>query len=88
MAGQTGRAPAAGRAGGRGRGRGQGLGREARLALPAVPAQPRLEEWQPSPEQLLSKHLGCCDRAVHHPASDWGFASLTEAEAGGAIPIS
>lgn len=30
-------------------------------------AQHRLEGWQPSPEQLLSKHLGCCDRAVHHP---------------------
>lgn len=30
-------------------------------------AQHRLEEWQPSLEQLLFKHLGCCDRAVHHP---------------------
>lgn len=30
-------------------------------------AQHRLEQWQPPPEQLLSKHLGCCDSAVHHP---------------------
>ena len=40
----------------------------ARLAPPPPHlAQHRLEERQPSLEQLLSKHLGCCDRTVHHP---------------------
>lgn len=35
-------------------------------------AQRRHEEWQLSSKQLLSKHLGCCDRPVHQPAPDRG----------------
>lgn len=39
----------------------------ARLAPPTAPCSAPVEEWQPSLEQLLSKHLGCCDGTVHHP---------------------
>lgn len=63
-----GRQGRAGSGGWAGVGQGQALGRAGPgwLSMLCL-AKHRLEEWQPSTEQLLSKHLGCCDRAVHHP---------------------
>lgn len=54
----------------RGRGRGLddwGLTARAGLVLPVAPRTAQAGGMAAFPEQLLSKHLGCCDRAVHHP---------------------